>query len=59
MARHLEAGEALAHRHRLELLPMLRRRSFYGEGAARLAASHEDEIVPAIFSVSTSASLNN
>jgi len=43
----------VAHRHRLELLPMLRRRSFYGEGAARLAASHEDEIVPAIFSVST------
>lgn len=45
-----EPVATIAHKHRLCLGEMLRRRMFYGEGAARLARDHESEIVPAIFS---------
>lgn len=45
-----EPAAHVAHAHRLGLGEMLRRRMFYGEGAARLARDHETEIVPAIFS---------
>ena len=45
-----EPSAHVAHAHRLGLRDMLRRRMFYGEGAARLARDHETEIVPAIFS---------
>lgn len=45
-----EPAAYVSHAHRLGLGEMLRRRMFYGEGAARLARDHETEIVPAIFS---------
>lgn len=44
-----EPVATVAHVHRLGLAPMLRRRAFYGAGAARLARDHEEEIVPAAF----------
>lgn len=43
----------VAHKHRLGLAAMLRRRMFYGEGASLLARDHGTEIVPAIFSTRT------
>lgn len=48
-----EPDARVAHRHRTELVPLLRRRMYYGEGAARLAEAHREEIVPAIFSART------
>lgn len=48
-----ESEARVAHRHRTGLVQLLRRRMFYGEGAARLAESHREAIVPAIFSART------
>jgi len=45
-----EPSSRVAHRHREDALRMLRRRSFYGTGAAPLAARHGAAVAPAVFS---------
>ena len=45
-----EPGVRIGHRHRTDLGAMLRRRSFYGTGAAPLAVRHPGDVAPAIFS---------
>jgi mycofactocin system glycosyltransferase len=43
-----EPASRVAHRHRTSLVPLLRRRAFYGTGAAPLARRHGADVAPAV-----------
>lgn len=45
-----EPAAHVAHRHRRTLAPLLRRRAFYGRGAALLADRHGPAVAPAVVS---------
>ena len=50
-----EPAAAVRHEHRTALLPWLRRKAFYGTGAAPLAARHGSDVAPLVLTPWTAA----
>ena len=50
-----EPAAAVRHDHRTSLLPWLRRKAYYGTGAAPLAARHGSDVAPLVLSPWTAA----
>ena len=50
-----EPAAAVRHDHRTDLLPWLRRKAYYGTGAAPLAARHGSDVAPLVLTPWTTA----